>query len=537
MEEDFDLELDLQDPYGLDTVPDVYGTAEDHDQLDTTYLRPNEQEEDLQDLNLAPVATGGVPQDTQFLEDEGRGGGDYASQYLLNNNKAVNGNILDPNKSEAGLLRCAESMRSYFEKFGPVDDCVVMKDPATTRSRGFGFLTFRDPRSVEEVVQLEHTLDGKIIDPKRAIPREEQEKTEKIFVGGVGADVSEDQFREYFMRFGKVIDATLMIDRESGRPRGFGFITFENSDGVDKAMAKQSMGELAINDKPVEVKRAMPKHKIAGPGATGGIPQTIRFGGRGEGFTPGDGRAAPGFGPMRTRMGGYPADAMGMRMVGGMGPSPGRYGYPPGGAAGYPRAYPPVAGGGAPYGYPMYGAARYPAESTGGGGYGMMEGYGGGYPRTAPNPMAAYYPQRGFGGPSGGAPYGYGGYPPPQGYGGGGYGGGGARGSGSADPYGGRPQQPIPPTYGQDGYPLDRGYSPGGSPGGDEGGGGGAYRDMSPGPRHEDYEASDSVELTGGDLVDVKPQMGPSGPRFEREPRDYPSRRDDHKFGIQLAIK
>ncbi|KAI9098582.1 hypothetical protein DFS34DRAFT_579964, partial [Phlyctochytrium arcticum] len=123
-----------------------------------------------------------------------------------------------------------ESMRAYFEKFGEVDDCVVMKDPATSRSRGFGFLTFRDPASVDEVVQLEHTLDGKIIDPKRAIPREEQDKTEKIFVGGVGSDVTEDQFREYFTQFGKVIDATLMIDRETGRPRGFGFITFENSD-------------------------------------------------------------------------------------------------------------------------------------------------------------------------------------------------------------------------------------------------------------------------------------------------------------------
>ncbi|KAJ3051724.1 hypothetical protein HK097_007252 [Rhizophlyctis rosea] len=57
-----------------------------------------------------------------------------------------------------------ESLRKYFEKFGDVEDCVVMKDSSTNRSRGFGFLTFRETRSVEEVLQLEHTLDGKIID-------------------------------------------------------------------------------------------------------------------------------------------------------------------------------------------------------------------------------------------------------------------------------------------------------------------------------------------------------------------------------------
>ncbi|KAJ3298164.1 hypothetical protein HK104_011085 [Borealophlyctis nickersoniae] len=159
-------------------------------------------------------------------------------------------------------------MRAYFEKYGEVDDCVVMKDPITGRSRGFGFLTFRSSKSVDAVIQLEHTLDGKIIDPKRAIPREEQDRTEKIFVGGVAPEVTEDVFRAYFERFGRVVDATLMTDRETGRPRGFGFITFENSDGVDKAMAKQALGELAINGKLVEVKRAMPKHRLAQmPGA------------------------------------------------------------------------------------------------------------------------------------------------------------------------------------------------------------------------------------------------------------------------------
>lgn len=64
----------------------------------------------------------------------------------------------------------ADSMRLYFEKFGEVEDCVVMKDPVTGRSRGFGFLTFKDPRSVEEVVQLEHTLDGKIVSREHSPP-------------------------------------------------------------------------------------------------------------------------------------------------------------------------------------------------------------------------------------------------------------------------------------------------------------------------------------------------------------------------------
>lgn len=88
------------------------------------------------------------------------------------------------------------------------------------------------------------------IDPKRAIPREEQDKTEKIFVGGISPDVDEEEFREFFTQFGKVMDATLMTDRETGRPRGFGFITFEDSKGVEEALLQPN---LAIKGKTVSV--------------------------------------------------------------------------------------------------------------------------------------------------------------------------------------------------------------------------------------------------------------------------------------------
>lgn len=141
-----------------------------------------------------------------------------------------------------------ESLREYFEQFGEVTECNVMRDSTTFRSRGFGFLTFKDPKCVNTVMVKEHYLDGKIIDPKRAIPREEQEKTAKMFVGGVSQDCTEEEFKEFFSAFGRVIDATLMIDKDTGKPRGFGFVTFESEAAVENAMAQPY---LAIHDKQV----------------------------------------------------------------------------------------------------------------------------------------------------------------------------------------------------------------------------------------------------------------------------------------------
>ncbi|KAI5286906.1 hypothetical protein KEM54_006411 [Ascosphaera aggregata] len=151
-----------------------------------------------------------------------------------------------------------QSLKDYFSQFGEVQECTVMRDGATGRSRGFGFLTFKDPKTVNTVMVKEHYLDGKIIDPKRAIPRDEQERTSKIFVGGVSQDATEQDFKQFFMQFGRVVDATLMIDKDTGRPRGFGFVTFDSEVAVEATLA----GPLEILGKPIEVKKAQPRNNL-----------------------------------------------------------------------------------------------------------------------------------------------------------------------------------------------------------------------------------------------------------------------------------
>lgn len=54
--------------------------------------------------------------------------------------------------------------------------------------------------------------------------------------------------REFFSRFGKVVDATVMVDRESGRSKGFGFVTFEDSNNSDEFVGKLG---LMLDDKQV----------------------------------------------------------------------------------------------------------------------------------------------------------------------------------------------------------------------------------------------------------------------------------------------
>ena len=149
-----------------------------------------------------------------------------------------------------------EGLVAYFSKYGEVIDHTIMRDNHTGKSRGFGFLTFKDPRSVDEVIKTDHILDGKLIDPKRAIAREEQDKVGKIFVGGIDPMVNEKEFYDFFAQFGSIIDAQLMIDKDTGRSRGFGFITYDSPDAVDRVTVNKY---LSLKGKSMEVKRAEPR--------------------------------------------------------------------------------------------------------------------------------------------------------------------------------------------------------------------------------------------------------------------------------------
>ncbi|XGW33809.1 hypothetical protein V3C99_017903 [Haemonchus contortus] len=162
-----------------------------------------------------------------------------------------------------------DALRAYFTQWGPVVDAIVIRDPTTKQSRGFGFVTFATIASLEAaMINRPHVIAGKTVDSKRAIPREQmmpmfpppffscdQSPGCKLLLSGLNWDYhSVDTLRIYFEKFGSLDQVEILGDR-----RGFGFVVYEDKQSADKCLSENN-GRHIIASRKVDV-RPFPKRR------------------------------------------------------------------------------------------------------------------------------------------------------------------------------------------------------------------------------------------------------------------------------------
>ena len=164
-----------------------------------------------------------------------------------------------------------DSLREHCEKWGTLTDCVVMRDPQTKCSRGFGSVTYSCVEKVDVAMCARpHKVDGHVVEPKRAVSKEDSVKpgtrltVKKIFVCGIKEDTEEYNLRDYFENYGKMETTEVMEDRQSGTKRGYAFVT---SDTVDTTVVQKYH---TINGHNCEVEKAFSKQEMRSAGSQRG---------------------------------------------------------------------------------------------------------------------------------------------------------------------------------------------------------------------------------------------------------------------------
>ncbi len=90
----------------------------------------------------------------------------------------------------------------------------------------------------------------------------------KLFVGNLSFNTTENDLQDAFAAHGTVVEANLMVDRASGRPRGFGFVTMGSQEEAQKAI--DAMNGAMLDNRNITVNEARPKPERSGGGFRGG---------------------------------------------------------------------------------------------------------------------------------------------------------------------------------------------------------------------------------------------------------------------------
>lgn len=171
----------------------------------------------------------------------------------------------------------------------------------TQRPRGFGFVTLATRDAAEKAITKmdQAQLDGRTIRVNESRPKGERTvgapsagggrggfnpsgaAEVKLYVGNVAFDTDEESIRKLFEQYGKVSDCFMPTDRETGKVRGFAFVTMPSKD-AEEAITK--LNGYEVDGRAMRVNEAQPK----GEGGGGG-------GGRGGGGGGGGGRGGGGY--------------------------------------------------------------------------------------------------------------------------------------------------------------------------------------------------------------------------------------------------
>jgi cold-inducible RNA-binding protein len=102
----------------------------------------------------------------------------------------------------------------------------------------------------------------------------------KLFVGNLSFNTTESQLRDAFSEHGVVAEVNLMMDRETGRPRGFGFVTMNTA--AEAQAAIEGMSGKSLDGRDLTVNIARPREERSGGGGGGGGRREYGGGGGGR---------------------------------------------------------------------------------------------------------------------------------------------------------------------------------------------------------------------------------------------------------------
>uniref|UniRef100_A0A674N4N8 Polyadenylate-binding protein n=1 Tax=Takifugu rubripes TaxID=31033 RepID=A0A674N4N8_TAKRU len=158
-----------------------------------------------------------------------------------------------------------KALYDTFSAFGNILSCKVVCDE--NGSKGYGFVHFETQEAAERAIEK---MNGMLLNDRKVFvgrfkSRKEREaelgararEFTNVYIKNFGDDMDEEKLRDVFNKYGKLVSTIRVMTDDSGKSRGFGFVSFERHEDAQKAVDEMNGKEM--NGKPIYVGRAQKK--------------------------------------------------------------------------------------------------------------------------------------------------------------------------------------------------------------------------------------------------------------------------------------
>ncbi|KAK7285504.1 hypothetical protein RJT34_20277 [Clitoria ternatea] len=136
----------------------------------------------------------------------------------------------------------SDTLRAAFQEHGDIEEGAVISDKATGKSRGYGFITYKNMESTQQALRA----PSKLIDGRLAVCNLACEgltgttstpdlSLRKLYIGSLSPEVTSEMLLNYFARHGEIEEGSVAYDKDTNESRGFGFVTYKTAEAAKKA--------------------------------------------------------------------------------------------------------------------------------------------------------------------------------------------------------------------------------------------------------------------------------------------------------------
>lgn len=144
-------------------------------------------------------------------------------------------------------------LTTYFQAYSPVLKVILLREPITGISKGYGFIRLKNQKVIQEIINGVHFINGRRVECQVASKKSEKKRKDserrkrKLFVSRIPINTTNEQIYQLFSQFGELRNCYIIQSLDSKTNKPFGYVEFEKTEDAEHLLERAFTWPLYLN--------------------------------------------------------------------------------------------------------------------------------------------------------------------------------------------------------------------------------------------------------------------------------------------------